>query len=115
MDKLICKQAVGKRFREIRKANHITQEALADMLEVTPKHISQIELGKTGLSLNIVVKFAHLLNCSMDYLIFGNSANRMLDKLPTEILSILYSGNPEEIERLERYLNMYIEMHQQNK
>ena len=38
--------------------------------------------------------------------------NSVLAKLPEEILNILYVGTEQEIDRLNRYLHMYIELTQ---
>ena len=46
----------------------------------------------------------------MDYIIFGNKNNETLSKLPDEIVKILNTGSSEEIARLNRYLQVYIEL-----
>ena len=42
---------IGKRIAEIRRSNHVTQEALANELGVSPKHISHVECGTSSNSL----------------------------------------------------------------
>ena len=93
--------AIGKRIAEIRKSHNITQETLADQLGVSPKHISHTECGKSSLSLKNLIEFCHLYDCSLDYIV---------SKLPPEISNILYTGTPTEIDRLNRYLQIYIEL-----
>ena len=102
--------AIGKRIAEIRKSHNITQETLADQLGVSPKHISHTECGKSSLSLKNLIEFCHLYDCSLDYIVFGKSEDSTLSKLPPEISNILYSGTPTEIDRLNRYLQIYIEL-----
>ena len=34
---------IGNRIAGVRRSHKVTQEALADMLEVSPKHISHVE------------------------------------------------------------------------
>ena len=46
----------------------------------------------------------------MDYIIFGNANNDVLSKLPDEIVKILNTGSNEEIDRLNRYLQFYVEL-----
>ena len=102
--------AIGTRIAEIRRQHKVTQEALADMLGVSPKHISHVENATSCLSLKNLIRFCNTFNCSMDYIIFGKQNNEALSKLPDEIVKILNTGNDEDIVRLNRYLQVYIEL-----
>lgn len=101
---------IGKRVAQIRRSHNVTQEALADMLGVSPKHISHSECGTSSLSLKNLVEFCILFDCSLDYIILGKDSNSALAKLPDEISTILYTGTSQDIERLNRYLQIYIEL-----
>lgn len=101
---------IGIRIAEIRRQHKITQEALADMLGVSPKHISHVENATSSLSLKNLIQFCTIFNCSFDYLIFGKQHNEPLSKLPDDIVKILSTGNNEDIDRLNRYLQIYIEL-----
>lgn len=102
--------SMGPRIAEVRRAKKTTQEELADQLGVSPKHISHVENSTSSLSLKNLILFCILFDCSLDYLILGNSNSDILSKLPTEIVQILNTGSPEEIDRLHRYLDIYIEL-----
>lgn len=43
--KMTCKKQLGKRIKELRKRNHITQEQLSEIIGLEPNHISKIETG----------------------------------------------------------------------
>lgn len=101
---------IGKRIAEIRRSNKVTQEALADRLGVSPKHISHTECGTSSLSLKNLIEFCNLFGCSLDYIIFGKTENTALSKLPDEISNILYTGTEQDINRLNRYLQIYVEL-----
>ena len=101
---------IGKRIAEIRRSNNMTQETLADKLSVSPKHISHTECGTSSLSLKNLIEFCNLFNCSLDYIVLGIKEDGILSKLPKEITETLYSGNDEEIDRLIRYLQIYVEI-----
>jgi transcriptional regulator with XRE-family HTH domain len=105
--------SLGTRISLVRRSHKVTQEALADMLGVSPKHISHVENATSCLSLKNLIQFCNYFDCSMDYLIFGKQNNETLAKLPDEIVSILNTGSNKDIERLNRYLQVYIEL--QNK
>ncbi len=101
---------IGKRMAEIRRMNHITQEKLADILDVSPKHISHCENETSYLSLKNLIKFCNLFHCSLDYLVFGKYNDAALSKLPNGIAAILQVGSDTDIDRLNRYLQIYIEL-----
>ena len=102
--------AIGSRIAEIRRHHNTTQESLADSLGVSPKHISHVENATSSFSLKNLIHFCNLFGCSLDYIIFGGQDNKSLSKLPDEIVKILNTGTIEEIERLNRYLQIYIEL-----
>ena len=48
--------AIGRRIRSARKKAKLTQEQLAEKIDVTPQHVSAIETGKTKLSLPALIR-----------------------------------------------------------
>lgn len=68
---LIDNKAVGKRIREIRKSNKLTQEELAEILDVTPNAIRDYERGSYGISKNVMALFRKNFRVSVDYLLLG--------------------------------------------
>jgi len=40
-----CKKMLGKRIKELRKSNGLTQERLSELVGLEPNHISKIEAG----------------------------------------------------------------------
>lgn len=101
---------IGKRISRIRNYNEYSQEQLAEKLSLTPKHISNIESGTVGISLGALTKLCRLFDCSMDYIVFGRPMNDDINKLPKEIISIIYSGSREERQRLDRHLKYFIDL-----
>ena len=76
--------AIGARIAEIRRQHKTTQEALADMLGVSPKHISHVENATSSLSLKNLIQFCAIFHCSLDYIIFGKQYDEALSSLPQE-------------------------------
>ena len=64
-------RAIGMKIRERRKTMGFTQEYIANLLDVNPSHISNIECGRANPSLTALVKIANILRCSVDYFISG--------------------------------------------
>ncbi len=61
----------GRRIQKLRKAKGLTQEQLAERLNVSTVHLAKIETGKRGCSLDILIDFATFFNISLDYLVLG--------------------------------------------
>ena len=101
---------IGARIAEVRRSHKITQEALADMLGVSPKHISHVENATSCLSLKNLILFCTAFHCSLDYIIFGKQNNEALSRLPDGIVKILNTGSGDDVDRLNRYLHVYIEL-----
>lgn len=62
MDKI---QMIGIRIAEIRKQKGLTQEALAGIMEVSPKYLSSIERGKENPTLNMLINIADSLEVDL--------------------------------------------------
>lgn len=63
----------GKRIRELRKPQKLTQEQLAEKLNIYVDHLGKIERGVSGASIDVLVQIAVDFNVSLDYLILGKS------------------------------------------
>lgn len=62
-------KAIGLKIKERRRMLGITQEFVANQLDVNPSHISNIECGRANPSLTALVRIADILQCSIDYFI----------------------------------------------
>ena len=62
---------IGSRISDIRKDYGMTQEALAEVCDVSSRFISDVENGKKRASLKILASISEALSVSMDELIFG--------------------------------------------
>ena len=62
-------KTIGKMIRKRRKTVGVTQEYIANHLDVNPSHISNIECGRANPSLAALIAIANILQCSVDYFI----------------------------------------------
>ncbi len=62
------KSLLGKRIREYRLRKNMTQAALAELVQVEPKHISCIECGKNYPSADLLDKIATVLEIEHEQL-----------------------------------------------
>ena len=66
-------------IRNERKDKRITQEELAEMLEVSPTHIKHIESGHRKPSIEILFEIAKILNISLDSVVFSKNESAHTD------------------------------------
>ena len=70
MDKQLIE--VGKRVRKARKERHLSQADLAELVQISPSHMSDFENGKTNISLDIFMRLTEALQVSADWLLQTN-------------------------------------------
>ena len=104
MDKL----TMGDRIKETRKKRGLTQEQLAEKLDISVEYVSQIERGMKIPSMQIFIKLVEALDVSADYLLRDIVSTRNLysDK---QIASKLERLTPKQRVALEALIDTYIE------
>ncbi len=65
-------KAIGKRIKIARIKADLTQERLAEIVSVSPSHMSNIETGTTRVSLTLIVTIANALSVTVDDLLCDN-------------------------------------------
>ena len=74
---------VGGRVRDLRRARHLTQEALAEQCNISSPFLGHIERGTRKMSLETLAALSRTLHVPADELLFGPSgdAARALPRL----------------------------------
>ena len=70
----LSKQELGKRLVQIRKSKGYSQEALAQLLDMSRPSLAQIELGNRNIDIFEIQKMASILGFSIDELINTNES-----------------------------------------
>ena len=94
---------IGQNIRRYRKSMGLTQEQLAEMINISVPHMSHIETGITKLSLPVLVDISDALKVSTDDLLSDNvvlSRERRYE----EIRSILEQCDDRELKILTEIL-----------
>ncbi len=65
----------GERIRRLRINNGLTQEQVAEVLNISRSFYSRIETGEKGCSIDLFVQMSGLFQVSLDYLILGKYPN----------------------------------------
>lgn len=92
----MIKEQLGKRIYELRKQQHISQEELAEKLDISQRSLSKIETGKNFIKSNTLEKLlsAFNINCSE---LFNfehiNTQNNLLDEIQNHINIIKKNEN----------------------
>lgn len=97
----------GKRLKMLREEKGLTQKDLAEKLSLTPKAISFYELGSREPSGDALIRMAHILGTTTDYLL-GNSIIKEADQKVSRgvripVLGRVVAGIP--IEAVEEILD----------
>lgn len=69
-------QEVGLRIKKLRKQSGITQEQLAETLNITVNQLYRVESGLSAGSVDLVVEISVHLGVSLDYLLLGKEQPR---------------------------------------
>lgn len=80
---------IGARIRGERERLALTREKMAEVLDITPGYIADLERGEARLSVQGLINLCRLFRCSSDYLLFGRtdslSMAARIDALPPEL------------------------------
>lgn len=93
------------RIRKARENMGYTREKFAEKLDVSVSCLAELERGRTGISVKMLVKVCNILGLSADYVLFGTERDDdtlradnirriddkylpLLDKVITELLSL---------------------------
>ena len=72
------------RIRRAREQQGYTREQFAEKLDVRVSYLAELERGRTGISVKMLIKVCDLLGLSADYVLFGEERNAdalLLDKI----------------------------------
>jgi len=86
---------IGRKIRKLRKAHGLSQEELAERINISTTHMSHIETGNTKLSLPVFVDIANALEVRTDDLL-DVSPESTTGTYLDEIASVLESCSASE-------------------
>ena len=72
------------RIRKAREDMGYTREQFAEKLDVSVSYMAEVERGRTGVSVKMLIKICDLLGLSADYILFGTNRENdtmILDKI----------------------------------
>ena len=94
-------KSIGKKIKDQRIRKKFSQEKLAELVDVTPSYISNLESGNRVASLPTMLDIVNVLDLSFDYLMLDdlmlNSSEIKIDKNLIEFRNILEELDDKEI------------------
>ncbi|MBQ9032137.1 MAG: helix-turn-helix transcriptional regulator [Parasporobacterium sp.] len=90
---------IGSRIKKSREIAGLTQERLADLIDVSVQYISDLERGVVGASLSTIIRICETLHVSADFILMGrepqgsaSSEYSRLDYLSSEQKEVIHRG-----------------------
>ena len=90
----------GDRIRQLRINNSLTQEKVANALNIDQSFYGRIETGKKGCSVDLFIQLSILFGVSLDYLILGKYLGQLSER--TDVTQ-LKDDIEDLIDRLEKF------------
>lgn len=98
---------IGNRIQCKRKSKNITQEQMAEYLDVTPGYISQLERGVTKINLDILCSISEYLGCDMTEFLYKNNVPN-ISFYDDDIADGYNRLTPSERRMLSRLIKAYL-------
>ena len=61
------------RIRKAREDAGYTRETFAELLDLSVSYMAEVERGRTGISVKMLIKICKVLGLSADYVLFGET------------------------------------------
>lgn len=103
------KKTFGEKIKRLRKSKNLTQEQLAEMINIAPKNLSKIEVGACFVSSDTLENLVTALDTTTEELFANNHI-----KLPEELLSGIYKNlnkindNQKKLELIYKILEFVV-------
>lgn len=102
MNKAKVNEHIGKIFQEYRLKNHLTQNEVAELTELEPRHISQIEIGFSKGSIDTLIKLCNAYKITPDIVLYN-----LLDEETKNAISI-YEENFKKLTKKDKDTVLHI-------
>lgn len=103
------KSKLGKRIQEIRKSKGLTQEKLAELINIDIPNLSNIERGKKFMTASTLEKIITVLGIEEKDL-FDFEHIKSTDELKKEIIENINKLSHKELQFLSKTINNIIEL-----
>lgn len=105
------KKAFGEKLKRLRNKRRLTQEQLAEIIEMSPKNLSKIEVGASFVSSETLEKIMEALNVTAEEL-FANDYIKTSEELINDIYKKIdcIKKNKQKLEVIYKMLDFIISL-----
>lgn len=79
---------IGKRIKKQRKQQGLTQEKLAELMDVSIQMVSNLERGNKSIRIENLINLCKILNVSTDYILTGKNNGEDISLIPEKLSSL---------------------------
>ena len=87
---------IGERLKKARKTKNLTQEQLAEKIDVSVAFLSRVERGDVKINLSRLSQICDILDISLSYILTGVGSNSK-DYLSDEFSNLLKNCPPDKL------------------
>lgn len=99
------KKTFGMNVHSYRKLKKLSQEQLAEILDISVKHVSTIETGKVFASAELIEKIAETLNVSLSALFYTPEEKSLDDSDLKKIEQIIEEETQNAIQSIKKRIH----------
>ncbi len=96
----------GARIRQLREANRYTREKFAELADISPKFLYEIETGQKGFSADTLYRIAKSLSVSCEYILSGKQTGTAYEA----VLDDLKMFDEHQLHTLSKLLKLIYEL-----
>lgn len=98
---------VGANIQRAREQARYTQEELSELLSITPNHLSAIERGVSGVTLETLEQLCQLFGVSADMLLFGKTEK---SDISGELVRLLAGLQPTQQQQVVKIVELILRL-----
>lgn len=106
---MINRKTIGKIIQKIRRDNNLTQEELAEKIDISTNYLSKVERGLNVLNTESFLKMAEVLSFSLKDFGIGQSTIEV-DSRKEELIKKILSASSSNIDAYTKAINLVDEI-----
>ncbi len=105
-----CLMCIGGNIRFLRMARQLSQQELAQLIDVSQTHLSNLERNHVNVNLKLLLRIANVLECPLEVFLDTNAAldwgKEQAEKAATEQDTPAEAYTLEEVQRLLQFVRL---------
>ncbi|MBQ8458983.1 helix-turn-helix transcriptional regulator [bacterium] len=103
------KKSFGEKLKRLRKNKGLTQEQLAEIIEIDPRNLSRIEVGSSFVKADTLEKILKALNVTTEQL-FANDHIKSSKELVTDINKYIEiaKNDSKKLEKIHKMIRFFV-------